>query len=220
VATIGDLASQVLQRVEEDPANPIFWTYEEAYWAVQEAINEATLLTGQPEVGFYNFTLTKDTRFFTLPTFGIGILSMTGTGFIAKESIFSLDVMKPTWEQDVGAAPKYWFSFGINQFGIYPKLTLDSNVMISFISAGYTYPFSPTTQVLIPQEYYNGIIDYAASTMKIKEGGTEFAQGLTLYQKFLDDMSKLNAFADRIDGPRFSKTFGVDLSVSPWILSK
>ena len=43
MTTLAQLATEVYQRLKEDPSNPIFWTQYEAYNALVEAMDEAVL---------------------------------------------------------------------------------------------------------------------------------------------------------------------------------
>lgn len=223
MTTIANLASQVYQRLEEDPANPIFWTQYEVYTALVEAMNEAALLTGvvqtvQPTA----LTLPINTTYITMPKGAIALLRMTGPFPIQKTEVFALDQMIPGWETVGGTTANppvqqilYWFPVGLTKFGIYPQLSVPQNVLITFLAypVAETRPYSGAETVPFQQEFQDALQQYAGHILRTKEAGQEFEESQTIYQQFLDTMRSLNIFQARHDSLVFTQKVGAPVRV-------
>lgn len=217
MSTISDIANETLRRLEE--ANPPkFWNLnDEVFPAVVEAANELCLITGEPEIKQTTiFTITANTRLFTIPNGGIALLRLEGPGYIKKSSVFELDSLNRTWLGDTGAVPKRWFPFGIGQFGIYPQLTADVQASISYIRIPITTgpPYTGTEVVPFREEYREALIDYSEHTLRLKEAGADFEASLQSYDRFLARASELSKLASRLGKLRFSRSAGFPAAVT------
>ena len=112
---------------------------------------------------------------------------------------------------------QYWFPVGVNQFGIYPQLTVPQQVSISYLAYPVTVspPYAGTETVPFQQEFIDGLQEYAAHVLRFKEAGYEFQASQTNYQEFLDTMRQLSVFQSRHDSLVFTKAVGAKVRVNP-----
>src|ERR1700759_5151666 len=112
MATIDDIALAVLDRLEESRISPQFWNKQaEIYAFVSEAMNEATLITGEPQIfDPIPLPVVEDQTLQLMPDNAIALLKLEGiSGAIKKTSIWDLDQLQLGWEDDTGDEPVYWF---------------------------------------------------------------------------------------------------------------
>lgn len=212
------LAGQTQEKLEEPIGNGIFWDLNaEIYPAIVEGMNEAALITGDPEV--------RPTTPITLTPGGIGngfppfvyampptsllivrIDSTAGTA-ISKVLACDLDRNVPGWEGQTGPAIKRWFPVGMGLFGVWPALTAPQQVMMTVL--GFPVPVNsslyPTTLSPFRDEYNDGFTEYAAHICRLKEGGVDFQESIPQFQSFQDKMVSLTKFAVRRGISRFTK---------------
>lgn len=216
MATIGDLANHTLQRLQEDPNAPIFWTEQEVLDAVVEAMNEAALLSGVVQVAqSAPITLPTNTNIVNMPTNAVCLLRVLGPNMIRKTEMFTLDQMNRYWENDTGPQITAWFPFGVNQFGIYPKLTAQQQVQVSYLAYPVTVapPYAGTETVPFQEEFLDALEQYAAHVLRIKEGGNDFAISQMQYTQYLDTMKRLSLFQTRHDSIVFTRSVGAPVRV-------
>lgn len=112
---------------------------------------------------------------------------------------------------------QYWFPLGLNQFGVYPQLTVPQQVSISYLAYPVTVspPYTGTETVPFQQEFIDGLQEYAAHVLRFKEAGYEFQASQTNYQEFLDTMRQLAVFQSRHDSLVFTTAVGAKVRVNP-----
>lgn len=112
---------------------------------------------------------------------------------------------------------QYWFPVGLNQFGIFPQLTVSQQVSISYLAYPVTVspPYTGTETVPFQQEFLDGLQEYAAHVLRLKEAGYEFQASQTNYQEFLDTMRQLAVFQSRHDSLVFTTAAGAKMRVNP-----
>ena len=228
LSVLNDLVPLVLDRLEESRTNPIFWNVKKEIMVfLVEAMNEATLLTGEPEIRFVDslttssqLALPANTNVVSfsgdIPIFGM--MRLESAGQVKKTTVWDMDRMLPGWENDVGGdVPDFWFPIGLTQFGIHPQLAAPVNVIVSGIAEPVSTPrpYTGTEPVDFAQEYREAFVDYAAFTASLKEGTAEFQQSIRVYDRFISRMTELGKFASRKGSLRFSRTMGVPASTSP-----
>lgn len=223
--TIANLAVQVYQRLEENPAAPVYWTQYEVYTALVEAMNEAALLTGVVQtVQSTTIDLPTDTNFVPMPTGAIALLRVVAAQAVQKTELFVLDQLIPSWETQGGAGAnpavqkiQYWFPLGLDQFGIYPKLTADQQVKVTYLSypVAETRPYTGAETVPFQVEFQDALQQYAAHILRMKEATAEFDESQAIYQQFLDTMRSLSVFQARHDSLVFSRSIGAPVRVVP-----
>lgn len=213
-ATLNTLALLTQDRLEETADGVgVFWSVKnEIRPLLVEACNEATLISGLPQIRASEpFTLTANTRLFTLPSPAFVLARMDGAGVIGKTSFWSLDQDHNTWEQETGPLPKRWFPFGVGQFGIWPLLTASVTVYLTTINfpVSDSRPYSGTETIPFSLEFQEGIVNSAAAIARLKEGGKDMIEGLKFYEMFLTKMVELSKFGDRISKLRFTRSQGI-----------
>lgn len=221
--TIADLEVAVQDRLEEQRGVPgVFWQVQnELRPIIVEAMNEAALITGEPQVRQGQlFTITAGTRLFALPAGSFALLRMESQNPVKKSSIVNLDRMLPGWEATVASAQdntlQYWFPYGLEKFGVYPLLAADIQVFLTTVQlpVGVTLPYQGTEVIPYLPEYFEGIKDYSAHVARLKEGGKDFAASIAEYEFFLSQMKELSKYMDRKGVLRFSKSVGARSQVT------
>jgi hypothetical protein len=224
-----DLVPEVLDRLEESRTSPIFWNVpKEIAVFLVEAMNEATLLTGEPEIKFTNSLTTAPPSQLALPantnvvTYSgdipiFGMMRLESAGQVKKTTVWDMDRMTPGWENDVGNVPDFWFPIGLTEFGIHPKLNAPVTVIVSGISEPVIAPrpYTGMEPIDFQTEYREAFVDYAAHVSALKEGTKEFVDSIKVYERFISKMQELGKFASRKGVLRFSRTLGAPASTTP-----
>lgn len=211
--TIADLEAGVLDLLEESRTAPKFWTTYETRTAIVEAMNEATLITGEPEVRSNQpFTITANTTFQNMPDGAIALVRVEGPNNVPlfKTSVLALDRSFPGWQNTTDTAPGFWFPYGLTKWGVYPQATADVNCVLTYIAFPVTTarPYTGGEAVPFQVEYEEGLREYAQHTCRFKEAGLDFQQSFPAYRKFLSSMQELTRFAIRKGALRFTLDAG------------
>jgi len=227
VSTLSDLATQTFQRLEEP--TPTFWSQSlEVLPYLVEALNEACLITGEPQVRQSTvFTLAAATTFFNVPSNCVALLRMEGPGHVHKTDWWTMDKMNPGWQGATGYGlgpygigpyggtvrgdiPQFWGAFGLSQFFIYPALRAPVNVILTFVGLPITTgpPYTGSEPVDLQEELRESLVDYAVHTASLKEATTEFYDSIRVYDRFLQKMQEFSWFAERKAKLRFSRSLG------------
>src|SRR6185437_3434869 len=211
MSNLAHIGTEVQQRLEEVPGPGMFWQLQaELYPLIVEGMNEAMLITGDPELKLSTpFQVAPQQTWQAMPAGLVAILRIEGPDGlpIKKETLLGLDRFQPGWENDPASAdPVAWFPLGLTQWGIYPQLSGPMNVLISGIGwpVNVARPYSGTEAVPFGEEYREGFAEYAAHVASFKEGGGEFEQSLIKYRSFRDKMLEMSKFAYRKDSLRFA----------------
>jgi hypothetical protein len=219
MSTLATLAALVQDRLEEPRGPGVFWSLAgEIYPTLVEAMREAALITGEPEVRQAAlFTLTSGTTFFTLPANAICLLRLQAPNMVQKTSVWDLDRDNSSWESDQGTVPDYWFPVGLTQFGIHPQLKSNIQANLTYIALPVPTgrPYTGAETVDFQQEFNEGFSDYSAHVLQLKEGGEEFVQSSKLYDRFLSRMTELSNFSYRKGSLRFTRSVGAPARVTP-----
>lgn len=228
MSLISDLEVLVLDRLEESRTSPKFWDVQrEIRVFLVEAINEATLITGEPEMKFTNgvdalaaqLLLPPNQTFIDLtgniPLFGM--MRLESNGQVKGTTIWDMDRMLPGWENDIGDTPDFWFPVGLLRFGIHPKLNAAVRVVVSGVAQTIQTPrpYTGAENVDYQEEYRDAIVDYAAHLAGLKEGTKEFMDSVRVYDRFVAKMQELSKFATRKGLLRFSRSMGFPANVTP-----
>lgn len=223
MTTIADIETRVQSRLEEETDDVgTFWSVQnEIRPALVEAMNEATLITGEPQVRARTaFTIPATTVFtpFDLPAEAIGLLRVEGASSLPTKRcwMWDLDKQYPGWETMTGDLPRFWFPYGLTKFGIYPCLNADVQVILSYVQNPVnTPPIYDGTQVIpFQSEYIEGFEEYAAHVLRLKEGNPDFDQSVPEYQKFLAAMEEMSNFAYRKNSLRFTRSGGMQSAIN------
>jgi hypothetical protein len=129
---------------------------------------------------------------------------------IDKTYVQDLDCFTPGWEVFTGPVPRYFFPFGLGQFGIFPNLTAPVEVVLSYVQYPVITPRPYTGAEVIPfqQEYLDGFSDWASGIARYKEAGLEFKEAIEVLNRALGQFESLSEFAYRKGSLRFSRGLG------------
>ena len=218
--TLNDLLNDVLGRIEEltPPNGPVFWSLTgEVYPQMVDAMFEAALITGVVQLSSIPVTLATATTYFTLqygtnaPKGILAPIRMRAPYPIRKATLKGLDNMIPTWQQAAPASQLIaWFPLGVSQFGIYPQLSAEAQVVMDFISSPVNEPrpYSGNEAIPFQTEFNDFLAQYAAAMLRSKEGGAEAEEADTVYKDYLAKMKQLSAFQGRLDSLVFTGAYG------------
>lgn len=217
MAVIDDLVDRLQERLEEPVGAGIFWSRDELRETIVEAMCEATLIAGEPEVRTTEIVIPADTNIVPMPPLALAITRIEAAGEVRKVFLYDLDRMIPKWQTEENAAAiKLWFPLGLNMFGVYPRLGQPQTVTVNHIAFPVTDEVPWTGQEAVPfqTEYHDGLVDLGSHTSRLKEGGLEFQQSLNAYDRFIYTMKSLSRFASRKSIERFALTSGANAKVS------
>lgn len=216
MAVIDDIATRVQDRLDEVEGSPgVFWNLQyELRPLVVEALFEATLLTGLPEIRqtAAPFEIPANTTFLNVPSGAVAIVRVEGCGLERnKVSLFDMDMDTPGWQTTPAAAtPKRWFPVGLNLWGVWPQVTAPVTVILTTLAipVATAPPYQGTENVDFQSEFFSGFEAYGAAWSRLKEGDPEMSQGIALYEYYLSVVAELSKFSLRQSELRFSKLMG------------
>lgn len=218
MSTIASLAAAVQNKLEEPVGAGIYWNAaNEINPALVEGMNEAALITGDPEVRPGVFTNLQvgggiagmPPYVYPLPANALLLVRIdaVGQGAVKKITASDLDRLYPGWEGQSNPTFKRWFPIGMTMFGIWPQLTAPQQVLLTYVGfpATDSYPYSGSDVSPFREEYNDGFTEYAAHICRLKESGADFQESIPQYQSFLDKMMSLTKFAARRGITRFTR---------------
>jgi hypothetical protein len=223
--TIATLANNVQSRLEEVPGSSGAWWSArfEIYSSLIEAQNDLLLLVGRPtQIVNIPFNLVPNSVWQTVPK---GILAITDIqGFsspLYKINLINLDYLQVNWgsdwTQDVDNACYRWCPIGFNMFAIHPAVAEPQSVNITAIQypTSDVWPYTGSESVVFEDNFFQLIEEYAAFYCRIKELGGEFAEGMKLFEQYLQGAKRMSAIQDLRDPLLFSGGYGGIQSVNP-----
>jgi len=220
---LDDLAVRVQDRLEEvreglPNIGFNFWDLPtEIRPAIVEGMNEAALITAMPEIRVATpVTLNVGGLGGGLPPFVYAPpddcvillrIDAPGGGAVNKVFVCDLDRQIPGWEGKTGTTIKRWFPIGLSMFGVYPTLTAEQQVFMSYVAVPVPTgpPYSGTEVSPFRQEYNEAFEEYAAHVCRLKESGPDFQESIPELQNFQDRMVSLTKFVARTGLTRFTK---------------
>lgn len=97
MSTLSDLVPDVQAKLRDTPG--VFWDVDtEIIPALVEAAMEATIISGEPEVGSIQFALSAGETFQSMPPGMLSILRVDGPGLIPKTTMWDMDAAIPGWQ--------------------------------------------------------------------------------------------------------------------------
>ena len=224
MATINDLVPYCEQRVEEVVGAPVFWLQQpEVVTAVAEAIQDLLLLVGRPtQTVTQSYTLLPNQVFQPMPA-GVFIITdlYDQDGRAYQYTLYDMDFTQASWtsswEDDLSTNISQWFPVGFNMFGVHPAVSAPLQVTITGIqlTPNEAFPYSGTTTVPFEDSVFVALELYAASYLRLKEAGSEFADGVKLYQQYLEIAKVYTNLQNRVDPLLFSPNMGAPAGVNP-----
>lgn len=182
--TASQIIDEVLEKLSEVPASPVYWSRAEILEFVWEGLVELNLFSGflQKPV-----TLTLANNPVQQSPAHIAVLHVrVNNKAMLKYSVDELDAQFPVWENELQVLrPQRWAPIGLNYFLTY-KRTSTANVPA--VVDVLELPAVLTESAVIPldDEFTNCLVEYGFSMARLKEGGAEFEQGLASYKDFIE----------------------------------
>lgn len=179
----GEIVSQVLRRLDEEPEDPVFWTRSEILVLLNEGYAELNLIA-------HKLTSTRtinqmSAHFIRIPETAIAASSLAvGTRAIQKGSLEASDLNNAGWCGDIGV-PRRWGAVGCERIFLdrYPTSTDGTDLVLTTLDI--PLELDESTIIDLEAEYMLALENYAFSCARFKEGGAEFQQGLASYDDFL-----------------------------------
>lgn len=215
--TVATLAPAVNNRLEETTP-PVFWAEQpEVYSALIEAINDLTLLVGRPVQSVQvPLSLQPNSVWQAVPRGIFLITDIYGPqSLLRKTTLHGLDYVQASWgadwENDTDpAGPDRWAPIGLTLFAVHPAPTAAQIVNINAIPYPATdgWPYTGTEGVPFQDEFFEALEEYAAHYCRIKEGGVELQESMSLYASYLKAAQRMSSIQDRQDPLIFSPAWG------------
>jgi hypothetical protein len=189
--TLGELRTKTLQRSDEDPAAPVYYTAAEATDALNAAqrlfvlltlcLERTTTLTLQPNRAFHR--LRSYVADFLLP-----LRLKTATGRLLPATLAELDALDSRWMQRSGTPSRYttlgWAVLALTaQPSVATEYTLTYAASPALLAADTDIPE-------IPARYHEVLVDYAIYHLRVKDGGAKLAGAMPLLERFLSQANE------------------------------
>src|SRR5579872_2638931 len=142
MSLISDLEVEVQDRLEEARDGVgVFWKIQdELRPLIVEAMNVATIITGEPEIRPMGatalFTVQPNQTFQAMPAGALAILRVESAGQLPIKKVRVVDLDRMFWQWE-NAAPsdsiQAWFPFGLTQWGVYPQIKQSIQLLVSYV---------------------------------------------------------------------------------------
>lgn len=163
---------------------PAFYTRDEAFTHLNEALMELALIAGHP-TSEASIALTDSVHFQSLPSGAIALLHLANSSsrFLRKTTIEKIDRSNADWYRGATGTPQRWAPVGL-----YPNFFVDkrpTSVTLTGVTLDEPTTIAETTTIDLPDEYIEAIEEYVFHMLRFKEGGQEFALAMSAYDEFL-----------------------------------
>jgi hypothetical protein len=222
---ISTLAANVQSRLEENPGGPGQWwsAQYEIYSAIMEAQSDLLLLVGRPtQIVNIPFTLTANSVWQAVPKGYLAITDIQGAGSpLYKVNLWDLDFLCTSWQsdwtQDVDDVAVRWAPIGFNLFVVHPAVSTPQTVNITAIAypTNQVWPYDGTSTAPFEDNFFELIEIYCAFYARIKELGSEFSEGMKLFDQYLQGAKRMSAIQDLRDPLLFTSGMGATNNINP-----
>src|SRR6267378_2061077 len=174
-----------------------FWTNTEINAYINEALRVWNVCTG--------YNKNTYTNNFAANTFGYSI-SAAGTNamFVLRVenaafrhldpiTIKELGNLDPNWVSNTSTSPTNWMHVGVNSLFIYPTPSTLQTGLTTYTIDTFQVPTQDSDFIQIGEEDLQYIVDYCVFIARLKEGGKEAQESVTLLQGFLLQAAKYNS---------------------------
>lgn len=210
--TLGDIDRKVRVRLEE---NTLFYTTEERYQSINEALSFMNLFTGYYQTRV-SVTTTEDPVLIPPGTIkGRVIYPVPSPVFLPtdvyfenkplrKSSLRSTGQLYPDWIRGTpGQEPMYWVPIGVTLFGLVPVPRFSGLALEVEGIANPPAVLDDDQNTLLEDEWMDAVVDYSFMTLVLDEGGKVFADASRLYPT-LQKQVKECAFVQQMNWPRYN----------------
>lgn len=219
--TLLDVLQDALARTEENCEDgPEFWSEQYEYLPqIVDSMFEANLITGTVQANKVAVTLQPDSNYFSLqqnPPVGVppGVLfaiRMRAPYALRKTTLKGLSDIVPGWERTQPAEQIIaWFPLGVSAFGIWPQVSVETQVIMDFIVSPVvsTRPYATSLPVPFEEQFISAFSEFAAVMLRSKELGGEAEEADIIYQAYLEKMKGLSRWQNRLDSLVLSQVAG------------
>ena len=181
------LIDRTLKRLDQDPAQPVYFTRAEVLDALNEGQRIFAFLTLCLE-GMATFPLTAGVAFYSmLATYADWLLPLrvvraSDGEKVMPASLVELDALDDAWTSATSPASHY----GCLGFDLFFVRGTQGSVTITYARMPAAIADSAVSSAEIPDAYQPALIDYAISRVRLKQGGQEFSKTLPNLKRFLD----------------------------------
>ncbi len=174
------LISNVLLRLEENTATPIFWSREELLTLLNEGNIELALMSGY-------LTCEQEQVLIGAKIQGVpnGAMALLGVQYegvqVERTTIEGLDRTTRRWDYQSGILSK-WAPCGCTSFVIDKQPT--SALLVTLQTLERPPALIETDEIDLEPEYQKALEDYVFHTARFKEGGLEFQMAQAAYDDF------------------------------------
>lgn len=190
--TAGEVIDAVLDRVNEDTADPVFWSRAELLTQLNEGLLEFTLIAGQlTSQRTYSMIGAK---LQAVPDGAIAIVHVAyADKKIEKGTVENFDRTDSNWDATRGILTK-WAPCGLDRWFCDRTPTAAYNVTLTTLDQPTTLEEDDTID--LDAEYIEGLTAYVFHMARFKESGPELDQAMDVYDEFR-----------KISGHRAQRTF-------------
>jgi hypothetical protein len=179
-ATAGQILDQVLDRLAEEEATPIFWSRSELLVLLNEGFLEFTLMASQ---------LTSERTYAMIgakaqstPEGAIAIINIqVSNQKIEKSSIENFDRANPLWDGLTGILTK-WAPCGLDRWFCDRTPTGAYNVTLTTLDEPGA--IDENTVIDLEAEYIEALTMYVYHMARFKESGAELQQAMEAYDQY------------------------------------
>ena len=187
--------SNLVTRIRERLFNT-FWTDAELQLYINEALRVWNALTGQATRSDTTRTVSTNTIFLDWTTDDNTTMAVLRLGaanvHLEPVTLADLDNIKPDWQSEAAGTTQFFAPIGLNQMAFSPKPSASLSLNIDFL-VEITVPTGDTSNIQVPEEDINALIDYVSFVSALKEGGAELQAAVPKLQTFLAHAAKRNS---------------------------
>lgn len=178
--TAADVINDVLDRLNENNANPVFWLRLELLSLLNEGFLELTLMAGQNTSDTTQSLVSA--KFQGIPEGSIAILNVVYAELpVEKTSIEMLDRAYVNWDALFGLIQK-WAPMGLSRWVCDRTPTSLESVTLTTLDVPPT--LGENDVIDLDAEYIVALTNYVFHMARFKESGGEFEQAMTAYDQF------------------------------------
>lgn len=174
------IISNVLLRLEELPASPIFWSRAELLVLLNDGNLELVLSSGYLNSERVQQLIGAKVQ--AVPMDAIALLGVQYAGVqVERTTIENLDRTNRRWDYQSGILSK-WAPMGCEAFVVDRQPTSELTVLLQTLDM--PAPLTEASTVDLEPEYCKALEDYVFHCARFKEGGTEFQMAQGAYDDF------------------------------------
>lgn len=179
--TASEIITLVLERLDEDPADPQFWSRSELLVLLNEAYAEFNIIAIKLAS---TATITRPSAsIIAIPPTAIAVMGVqVSSQALSRTTLESMDMENRGWAKNTGI-PGQWGSVGINRM-FFSKYPTASGATAVITTLDVPEEIEEDTVIDLEKEYLLALEQYVFHAARFKEGGAEFQQSMEAYQQF------------------------------------